>query len=309
MLRSSVRRLEVFVAAAEAGSFVAAAERLGIEQPSVSQHVRALEAELGQALFERRRGRPAARLTEAGQALLARAGDLLRDARMLTEEADRQRRAAEGRVVLSCQRLVANFVLPVPLAEFARLRAGTQLTIRTANQAEVYDDLLSGAADLGCFLSNEPPAGLPSEKIGEERLALVAAPGHPLAALSRTRRVAPAEVAAHAFVRGPTSSLLGQELDRMLAGIGVARTPVASRTTEYNMGRELVAAGIGVLFTLRKGVRADLERGALEEIRLDAPELKIDLRQAFSPRRAPSAAALLLADHLRAGGLNQHPPG
>jgi DNA-binding transcriptional LysR family regulator len=128
---------------------------------------------------------------------------------------------------------------------------------------------------------------------------LVAAPGHPLAG---RQRIPPRELEAHRFVRGPASSLLGQEFDRILAEIGITRTPVASRTTEYNMGRELVAAGVGLLFTLARSVAPDLASGVLVELSLDAPPLVIGVRQAYSPRRPPSAAARLLAAHLGGEG-------
>ena len=46
-------KLQVFMVAARAGSFSAAAERLYVTQPAVSQHVGELEAMLGQTLFVR----------------------------------------------------------------------------------------------------------------------------------------------------------------------------------------------------------------------------------------------------------------
>ncbi|WP_372604066.1 LysR family transcriptional regulator, partial [Actibacterium sp.] len=43
MIPLTFRRLEVFIAVVDAGSFVGAADKLGISHPSVSNHVRALE--------------------------------------------------------------------------------------------------------------------------------------------------------------------------------------------------------------------------------------------------------------------------
>ena len=70
------RQLECFVAVVEEGSFTRAARRLGITQPSLSQHIRTLEDELEGAVLDRLpRG---VSLTPAGRALLPEARTALR---------------------------------------------------------------------------------------------------------------------------------------------------------------------------------------------------------------------------------------
>lgn len=71
------RLLESFVAVAEAGSVTAAARRLRISQPSLSQQMQRLEAELGVALLDRRAGNRGVALTPSGEALLVEARGLL----------------------------------------------------------------------------------------------------------------------------------------------------------------------------------------------------------------------------------------
>ena len=79
----NLRQLSCFVAVAEEGSFTRAAERIGIAQPSLSQQIRSLEAELGGLLLERlARGIV---LTPAGRAFLPEARAALR----ATERAER----------------------------------------------------------------------------------------------------------------------------------------------------------------------------------------------------------------------------
>ena len=286
MLQVSLRRLEILVAVAEAGGFAAAAARLGIAQPSVSAHVRALEEATGLVLVERRRGR-SGRLSAAGEAFLEHARAVLGQAEQMGAAVRERRQAARAQVVLACQRMVANYVLPATLATFARDHERVQLVIRTLGQAEVMDQVLGGAADLGCFLSNAPPAALGAEVIGRERFLLVVGPGHVLAG---QERLAPGEVARHPFVRADQGSHLGRELDRLLAWAGITEVQVAARTTEYPIGRELAAAGTGVLLALERSAQPDLAEGRLVAVRLDAPDIMMDLCLALSPRRPVSPA-------------------
>ncbi|WP_052261412.1 LysR family transcriptional regulator [Ruegeria sp. ANG-S4] len=71
----SLNWLRVFEAAARAGSFARAAERLAMSPPAVSQQIRALEAHLGRPLFDR--AAAGVSLTEAGRNLLAVVGESL----------------------------------------------------------------------------------------------------------------------------------------------------------------------------------------------------------------------------------------
>jgi DNA-binding transcriptional LysR family regulator len=286
MLKVTLRRLEVFVAILDAGSFAAAAQRLEIAQPSVSAHVRALEQAVGGSLFERRPGR-APELTPLGRSIAAHARDMVAEATVLGDCIINSRPAVD-RVIFSCQRSLANYALKTHLAEFALGHPEIQLVIRIGKQEEVVSDVRDGSADIGCFLGNEELRGLAAEVVGHQRLLLVCAPHHPLAGKHRVR---PAELGRHGFVGPPPLSLFGRALAKLLASTGLHEIEVVAQATEYQFLRELVRAGVGISCSPELSVAEDVASGYLAAIDFAAPELLLEVRQVVAPRRARTRAA------------------
>jgi DNA-binding transcriptional LysR family regulator len=93
-----LRHLRYFIAVAEEGHITRAAERLGMQQPPLSQQIRALERELDVQLFRRKpRG---VELTDAGSAFLERARAILDQVDRAFATARRTARGEQGRVVV-----------------------------------------------------------------------------------------------------------------------------------------------------------------------------------------------------------------
>lgn len=295
MISLTSRRLQVFVAIVESGSFAAAARRLGIAQPSVSAHVQSLEKETGARLFERQSGRQAS-LTDVGRSFLVHARELLERTAKL--EADVATRAGAGAqsVSFACQRSLAHTVLRAPMAEFARAHRDIRLSARIAFQEEVIAAVRMGAADIGCLMANEDAPGLPSLLIGRLPFVIFGAPDHPLAG---RKRIAPAELADHDFVGPVASSQFGQTQMRLLAGLGVERVNVVAEGTEFSLVRDLVAAGLGLGASLHASVAEDCAQGRLTLIDLDAPPLSLDVRLLLNPQRRLARPVQEFTDHLR----------
>lgn len=118
--------LRAFEAAARAGSYVAAAEELGVSPAAISQQVRNLEDFLGKQMFMRFNNRVV--LTDAGQAVYAGASEALQAISALTEQI--MSGGARSRLVISVITSVAERWLESRLAAFARQNPGIRIDLR-----------------------------------------------------------------------------------------------------------------------------------------------------------------------------------
>ncbi|MFF3814537.1 LysR family transcriptional regulator [Streptomyces bacillaris] len=309
------RHLEIFVALAEEEHFGAAAQRVGITQPPLSQGLRRLEALLGVRLFERERG---VFLTEEGALLLPHARRALAALAELRETGAREH--ADGRRL----RLGLAPEVPAPLAAdvaAAPVRAGDRARISTvtAPTASLLSDVASGRLDLAVVRHPSVLHGLAAGQV-------IRLP---------TWILTPAGSASPAGSTGPDRSADSGGAARAddateAGGAVVRRLPVAVRprgeapaahdlfvdtlasrgrrvetvvVADERAGLALVAAGQAVLVTADETLTAS----RVERRRATDPPLPLRLRVVWNPRRSgaasedPAATARLLEDALAEG--------
>ena len=164
--------LLTFSTVARLGGVTRAADELNTVQSNVTQRVKALEAEIGTALFERHsRGMT---LTGAGRRLLPyaqRMATLSREAVL----AARDDGEPKGPLAIGSMETTAAVRLPALLAEFHRRHPAVRLTLRTATTADLVAAVLDGTLD-GAFVAGPiDHAELSSSVAFREELVLVTA--------------------------------------------------------------------------------------------------------------------------------------
>jgi DNA-binding transcriptional LysR family regulator len=169
----TLQQLEYFLAAVDHGSFSAAADELHMAQPSLSEQVRRLEAELGVALFHRL-GR-GIRLTEAGRALRPHAERVLAEvelarASVLEVKELRGGTAAFGTFGGARYYLTADFV-----ADFRRRYPGVGVRLVGQNSAEVVERIHEGELEAGAVALPIDDRGLEVRPILHDELVYVSA--------------------------------------------------------------------------------------------------------------------------------------
>jgi DNA-binding transcriptional LysR family regulator len=176
----SLDQLQAFVAAAEAGSFSAAARRLRKAQSAVSTQVANLETDLGLVLFDRAARLPV--LTEAGQRLLLEARVVLERREHLVGVARSLEHGVENRLVIAIDELYPEHALGALFAEFAREFPFVELEILFPLMEDVSRLVQDGSAHLGIMWRQEVlPTELGFQTIGWVPLKLVCGRDHPLA--------------------------------------------------------------------------------------------------------------------------------
>ncbi|HUI98125.1 MAG TPA: LysR family transcriptional regulator [Xanthobacteraceae bacterium] len=294
MIAASSRRLSVFQCVVDAGGFNAAAMRLGIAQPSVGAHIKALETQVGQPLFRRQRGsRP--QLTRAGETLYAYAVETLKRSAEASHLLADLRRAQAREIVVGAHRDIAAHFLPVHLAAFARHSPKTRVVTRIGTLEEVLALVRAGDVDLGLFLATAPVAGLHSEVLAHEPLAIVVAPGHPLVRLSA---VGPEALDKLAFVSGLRGSRWAKMIEKALRRFGLTRCDVTMELQESSAVVRMVRHGGGGACLPLCTVAEEIGAGTLARLDLRDPLPSLELRCAWRTP-LPEAAGDLVA-HLRA---------
>jgi DNA-binding transcriptional LysR family regulator len=257
--------LEVLVAVSEERGFSRAAERLGRTQPAVSQAVRRLEEEVGARLVDR--SSKDATLTPAGTLLCGHARQLLK----LRHEAEAAlqdlRRLRRGRVAVAANEYTVVHLFPI-LAAFRRLHPEVEVEVRRSPASEIPSEVLGRDVELGVLTYRPVEPGLAAVQIASDELALVVAPGHPLAGRKRVsiRRLGDEAFLAH-NVRSPYR-------ERVLKAFERHRTPlrIVMELPSLDAIKRLAGEGLGVALVPRRAAEGEIARGELAA--LTVPEMR-----------------------------------
>lgn len=309
-------QLRTFAVVADTGNLTRAAERLHASPPAVSAHIRALEDELGVALF--RRTPRGMELTDAGRDLRERAGEVLAGAEGLRARALALRGEPEGEVTLALH--AASNLLRVDAAH-ALLRASAprvRLRLSRAMSWEVVDALRTGELDAGfLYLADQAPAGGGAGRVDgpgrrDEGDRGVAAPeGLAVTPLARVglhvigpvewagvlQSGALAELAALPWLWVPCECPFCPVMERLFAEVGVEPT-VAAVAEQEDALCALAAGGAGLTVMVEAEARAAVAEGRLA-LR-ERPVAHVTLAFAVPAARAEEPALAALRDAVRA---------
>jgi DNA-binding transcriptional LysR family regulator len=179
----TLRQISYLLAVADTGSFTEAARRMHVSQPSLSQQIRALEAELGGRLLDRP-PRPV-RLTPAGRAFVNEARPAVTAARRAADAARTALEHGAGELRVATVRSLAASQLPDAIRRWQTSHPGVTVHLNEyAHRDIVRRSVLEGESELGIA---PPPVEWDGalQRLGWDQLVVVLPHSDPLLATSR----------------------------------------------------------------------------------------------------------------------------
>jgi DNA-binding transcriptional LysR family regulator len=216
----SLRLLEIFGTLMLHQTTVAAAEELGISQPSVSTAIKQLEQQLGFALFEREKKRMMP--TSEARSLFQEVEPLFEHLRSVESRVRDLRGGTVGKLRIMATPPLGHSVVPGALSSFLAARPGVQVQYDVRRMENVIDAVAIGAADLGLCLGLDSHPGVKVQTIRVDRMVALMAADHPLAAQSV---VGPRDMADHGFIGLDRASRLGLLVQNAFDLMRVPYTP------------------------------------------------------------------------------------
>jgi DNA-binding transcriptional LysR family regulator len=282
--RPTLDQLQIFIAIVEAGSFAAAARKLGRATSVISYAVANLEAQLGLDLFDRDMTRKP-QLTEAGRAMLAEArvvargmGGLIAKARGLTS-------GLEAEVTLTADVMLPSDSLVRALEAFQETFPTVAFRLHVEALGAVTQHVLDGIADIGVTGPLEHgTVGLVRKPIGAVRLIPVAGPHHALARMHSEE----ADASVHDHIQ-----LVLTDRSRLTDGQDYQVISAKTwRLADLGAKHLLLKAGIGWGSMPEEMVREDIESGRLVRLAISAwNNATYRLQTVYRADRAPGPAA------------------
>jgi len=288
----TLQRLQAFCAVYERGSFSAAARVLAVSQPTISKHLRDLEAALKLSLFVLEGGRVSP-TTEADW-LYSESRFLSEGLHSLAGRIQSLRSGAEQRLAAGCVGLLMHRQMPQALAHLRIEMPGIEISVSSLAALDQLAGLRAGQIDVGFCGGQIEGADLHHRHIGRGRLVMLVPEGH---ALQERKAIDPAELRSHpGWIRTPLDRPIGRLLAPFLGHLAFE----AGKITCYSLeAMPPLAHGLGLAAVVDNFTAAAQRGSTLREVPFDPP-IPFDIH-AFTARPfARLRPALLLIEAMEA---------
>lgn len=288
----NLHQLELFIAVVETGSFSRGAEFSLLTQSTVSQHIAALESEVGLRLLDRT-GRGIV-LTHAGELFLQHARKVLAECDALHQGMAAFSGLRQARLTIGASNIPANYLIPAILPHLFAENPGIALNMQVGDSRAMVDRLLSNDVELAVVGSRNDDRGVEYLPLASDLLVLAVSAKHPW---SRCTTISLDELTESPLIVRENGSGSDQALRLALqqAGFNPARLQIAVRLGSNEAVRQTLLSGFGAAFLSEISIRQELKRGELVKVVVDGFAVRRQFWLVTRCRRTASPAALAFA--------------
>lgn len=239
----NLRQLEILRAVVLSRTTVAAAQRIGLSQPAVSNAIRTIESQLGFALFERSNNRMVP--TTECQLIFREAESIFAIHGKLEAKLKDMRETKTQHLHIVVTPPLSDVVIPAALKAFLARRPNVHVFFDVHRLDRVLEDIESNIADLGFLVGTGVYSTVHTEALLSESMTCMFTPGH---ALESKRVIAPADLANEPLITLDSISPLGMVIRQafqyaeqpLRSAIEVHHTHQACALAERGLGVAIV---------------------------------------------------------------------
>ncbi len=258
-----IHQCEIFVQVAELKSFSKAAQRMYLTQPTVSQHIYALENYLGTRLFDRL-GKEVA-LTRAGEVLYGYAKQITALRGKAQQAVDLFLGKKSGHLVLGASTIPGEYILPQQLGKFKTLYPAIRITLRIGDTEKIMEELLSRKIELGIVGAKLANPRVQFTSFVEDELILAVPRGH---RWWKRASIALHELYDEPFIMREAGSGTRISMEKLLheRGITADNLNIIAEVGSTTAVKQAIKARLGISLISARAVEEELGLGTFKKI-------------------------------------------
>lgn len=257
------RYLEIFCKVVELKSFSKAALELYLTQPTISNHIKALEDEAGIQLLDRlgRNVMP----TKAGEILYGYAKEIVKLKSNAVQELNKFMGNVKGSLIIGGSTIPGEYILPEYIAGFKKAHPEVAVTLRIGDTQDIIDMVRDGSVEMGVIGSKPDDRRMDCRELLKDELILVASTKH---FKSIKREIDIRDLKKLPFIMREKGSGSRMALEEVLKehNIDMENLNIAAEVGSTEAVKRSVRAGIGVSFLSLFAVKDELPRKTLKKI-------------------------------------------
>lgn len=291
-----IRKLEAFCKVVECKSFTKAAEKILLSQPTVSEHVRSLENELGEKLINRL-GKEV-ETTPAGDILYGYALNIMQTRQEALQAVAQYSGKVAGKITVGCGTIPGTYILPELIGSFRSLHPAVKAILRITSSRIIAQKVEDGELEFGVVGNIWKEKTLTWTRMFADELTLAVHPSHALAGKNEVSL----QVAAQCpfILREPesgTRKFFSDILEK--GGLRENDLEVVAEIGSTAAVKEAVKAGVGVSILSKRAVVDDLDSGRLRTLFIQGHDMQRSFYLVQRKNRDLSPVAAAFMDYIR----------